>query len=260
MKRLFNRLDHVIEFNALVKNRFGQLTKLKEENKRQEFDSMLAKLLPRVRLHIASKLISAVVNEQIEPNKYKVDDFISDLYLIAFEGIQEVKDEEFFESWLVAKADQLLEDAIDEHEVDEFFIQNIDDFTEVEWESMIEIFSTDGDGDLVMEEELDDLSYPKYRYTLHDVFVENDDQRIIEELSERIRSEQIHQHVDFISHRLPSHLRTAFILSLGHHFTPQEVAQIQQEPQEQIIKDVNEAILLIRKSFVSRYLTEKLLK
>ncbi|MEZ5022249.1 MAG: hypothetical protein R2728_03105 [Chitinophagales bacterium] len=56
-------------------------------------------------------------------------------------------------------------------------------------------FSTDGDGDFVMEEELDDQSYHKNDYELSDVFVDNEEEdHIIQTLDEKLSKERFNEH------------------------------------------------------------------
>lgn len=94
---------------------------------------------------------------------------------------------------------------------------------------MQEGFSTDGDGDLMMLEEFDDPSYPKYEYRLADVFVEeNPEEAWIEKLNRELSGPELHEYIDMVLHRLPTPMRSIYDLAVNQRFKPYEIAKIKQ--------------------------------
>lgn len=61
--------------------------------------------------------------------------------------------------------------------------KKIDDLSEPEWGAMQEKISTDGNGDLLMIEELDDMSYSHNDYVLNHVFVKDNEKGLLQKLT-----------------------------------------------------------------------------
>ena len=122
---------------------------------------------------------------------------------------------------------------------------------------MEEDFSTDGDGDLVMIDELEDISYPKNDYLLNHVFVDDDNNEIISKLDKELGDKGIRKHTSMVLYQLPLPIRTVFKLATTYEFTPEEIALIR----NQSINEVGELLETARKSievsFLNRYAVRK---
>lgn len=102
---------------------FERLIRLKEKNDRAEFDKLIQEIMPAVSGYIARRLSTSVRNGHLPSGKYKVQDFTDELYLKAFEHIEEVGNDKDLYPWLFKKADELLEDTIVEEEFSETFLR-----------------------------------------------------------------------------------------------------------------------------------------
>ena len=242
-----------LAFHASVAEALPHLQELKQENNRAAFDSAIKKVLPQVKRYINRQLTAALKTNTLSEGKYKVEDFIDQLYIVAYENIQNLTDKQDLHRWLFSQADKILEDVIIEEIFDSLFFRNIDNYTKAEWDEMEERFSTDGDGDLVMEEELDDNSYSKNDYILEDVFIEDKDKDIIENLNAKLQDEQISRHINIVLHELPFPIRTIFDLSVRQAFLPDEIAEIKQIPTEEVEQRLSHARKSIRISFEKRF-------
>jgi hypothetical protein len=160
-------------FQLFTQKMFDPIVQKKERINHKYFDMLMEKILPAIRRYIAKRLDHAIKNDLIPEGKYKVEDFIDELYIVAYDHIVEVQEDTHLYKWLLRKAKELMEDTIIEVDFDHTFFKNIDDYTKYEREEMVEKYSIDGNGDLVMEEELDDLSYAKNDYELEEAFIEN---------------------------------------------------------------------------------------
>lgn len=257
MNNTINEMNK-IEFQVFVTQVFPELKQLKAEDNKAGFNQLMKKILPGVKQYINSELKRALENESIPSGKYNISDFIDELYIMAYDHIHEVKEDKHLLSWLIKKADQLLADTITEEDFDQTFYESIDNINQVEWDEMEEKYSTDGDGDLVMEEELDDISYPKNDYTLKKVFVEDMQDDLIEKLDKELTGDEINDHISMVMLHLPSKLRTIFDLAVNLQLKLEEIAEIKHIPVEEVNKYFNEARSYIRNSFVSRYLLDKI--
>lgn len=244
-----------ITFHEFVATSFNHLVQLKAKDEKNEFNVVMEKILPSVKIYISQRLNQAVKNGDIPKGSYKADDFINQLFIETYEHIDKIEDEKHLHPWLFKKADELLEDAIIEEEFDEFFFENIDTYSQPEWEEMEERFTTDGDGDLIMEDELDDPSYKKNEYLLKDAFIDNDDEEIIKELDEKLAEEKLETHLKMMVQKLPTSMRTVVNLSTKYKFSPEEIANIKDIPVEVATELLTQSKKHIKKSIVKRFIS-----
>ncbi len=120
---------------------------------------------------------------------------------------------------------------------------------------MEEKYSRDADGDFIMQEELDDISYNKNDYTLKDVFIENEEQEIVEALDKELSEEKINRHIQMVVQHLPVRMQTVFELVFSHQFDPEAIAKIKKVPVSEVKKLLNTSRNTIKTSFIKRFLS-----
>lgn len=226
MKNTVNYQVESISFYSRVSKAFPLLNDQKMENDRVAFDDLMEELLPEVKEYIKRQIIIAVKNNTLPEGKYKVEDFTDELYVQAYDHIQELTASGAMPKWLFSKADEILEETVIEEDFDSMFFKNIDDYTKDEQEAMQELFTHDGDGDLVMLEELDDLSYSTQNYTLEDIFVDDIETDLLEKIDTCMTKEAIHRQIESVLLFLPFNMRTIFELSVYQRFKSDEIAEI----------------------------------
>ncbi len=233
---------------------FTRLNRMKGENDRDSFNTLIQKILPDIEEYLARRLSFAVGKGDLPHGKYRVADFTDELYIIAFDHIGEVEDEKGLRPWLFKKADELLQDTIVEEEFNEFFFEDIEKYTKAEWDVMQEEFSTDGDGYLMPLEKSDDPSYPKYEYHLADVFVEkNPEEEWLEKLNSELDGSEIHQHIDLVLHRLPAPIKSIYDLAVNQRFATFEIAKIKRISVKEVDSHLAKVRQSIRISLEKRY-------
>ena len=243
------------EFRILIETTFQDLIKLKEKGDKVSFNTRLLKILPKVKKYINENLNSAIKKGRFSKSKYKANDFIDQLFIEIYDHIDEVKREKNFYLWLFKKTNKLIEDAIEEEKFEDFFFKNIDNFSKPEWDEMAENFSTDGDGDLLMIEELDDSSYNKNDYTLNQVFIEDDENELTEQLDKTLNDEQINRHIKMVLNNMPLAMRTVFDLYNNQQFTLEEISTIKNSSVEEVEKHLKGAKKALQVSLFNRYKT-----
>tara|TARA_B100000949_G_C14288205_1_gene455547 strand:+ start:6719 stop:7489 length:771 start_codon:yes stop_codon:yes gene_type:complete len=244
-------------FNVFVASTFADLKRLKKENNKAAFNELLLKTLHQVRRYIVSRIGTALTKGNLPHGKYQPDDFIDQLFIEVYDHFDDVKNERELHPWLFKKANELLEDTITDEEFDDHFLKNIDDYSKAEWDEMEENFSTDGGGDYVMVEELDDISYPKNDYVLNHVFIEDSKQKLQDKLDRELDEEDLRRHVKMVLHNLPLPMRTVFELATEYEFTLGEIAEIQNESLDQVRQLFDNAKKSIELSFFNRYTIDK---
>ena len=254
MKKKKSISQDVGGLHGLAALSFERLIRLKETDQQTEFNKTMHQFLPDVNGYIARRLSAAVRNGHLPSGKYKVADFTDELYLKAFDHIKEIEDEKELLPWLFKKADELLEDTMTSEQFNEYFFENIDNYTQTEWRQMQVDFSTDGDGDLMLLEEFDDPSYPNYEYKLEDVFIEESpENEWLEKLNAELSDAEIHQHIDMVLHRLPVPMRSVYDLAVNQRFKPYEIAKIKRISVYQVERYLSQAQRSVRTSIERRF-------
>ncbi|WCO02900.1 RNA polymerase sigma factor [Psychroserpens ponticola] len=246
------------EFRLFVTKTFSNLIQLKKEGNQTSFNELVLKIMPEIRKYVNGRLNTAIKKGHFSKGKYKADDFIDQLFIEIYDRIEGVENENSFYLWLFKKTNELLEDIIVEEEFDDFFFKNIEEYSKPEWDEMQEKFSTDGDGDLIMIEDLDDMSYNHNNYTLNHVFVEDNEKALVDKLDKSIDEERIQNHIAMVLHNLPSDIRNVYELFTNQHIKLEEIALIRNttiEDVEQLLKDARKTLQV---SLFNRYTDDSL--
>ncbi|UKN01053.1 hypothetical protein K6119_15085 [Paracrocinitomix mangrovi] len=235
---------------------WDELLNSRNSDNQTVFNKLIADSTPELRKYIARRLRVSIKKGKLPARKYKVDDFVNELYLAAYDKITDFTSAQQFGNWLYQKTDQILEDTIVDEEFDDFFFQNIEQYTSDEWKSMEENYYMDADGDYIMAEELNDPSYPDYEYQLKDVFVDNDQDALIQKISDKLTEEEINKHIKLVVSNLPFEERVAYQLSIINRLKDVDIASITKSVVEDVSSKIKNAKDKIVKSFHSRYVYE----
>lgn len=253
MKSTISYYQHQKGFRSFAENSFQELVILKKEEDKEAFNKKMINILPGIKKYINGRLMSFIKKGHVPKGKYSADAFIDQLFIEVYDHIDEIKKEKDFYLWLFKKTNELLEDTVVDEAFDNLFLKNIDDFSKPEWDAMEENFSTDGDGDLLMIEELDDMSYNHNDYSLNDVFIEDNEKQLTAQLDKILSQEEINRHTNMVLHQLPLAMRTVFDLFTNHQFTLEEIAVIRNTSAQKVEELLKEAKRSLEKSFLNRY-------
>jgi RNA polymerase sigma factor (sigma-70 family) len=241
------------EIRISIKELLPNLVKLKKAEDRTAFNQLLLEIIPEIRKYIVKKVRSAIHKKHFSKNKYDANDFIDQLFIEVYDHIDEFSNEDEFYVWLYKKTNELLDEAITEEEFDDLFFQNIDDYSKKEWDQMQEKFTAEADGDLIMKEELDDISYHKDTFALKDVFIENTENRLVKKIDETLHQEEVDKHIQLVLHNLSAATQNVFELFTKQHLTLTEIAEVRNTSVEKVEKLLNEARKSLELSFFNRY-------
>lgn len=243
------------QIRIVVENSFLDLVEFKKKGDKESFNQQLLKILPEVKNYINERLATAIKKGHFSKGKYKADDFIDQLFIEVYDHIDQLDNEKDFYLWLFKKTNELLDDTIVEEEFDDYFFKNIDDYSKPEWDAMEEKYSTDGDGDLLMIEELDDSSYNHNDYTLNHVFIENDEKEMTKKIDADLSEEAVSRHINLVLQNLPSAMREVFNLFTRQQFTLEEIGAIRKSTAKEAEKLLNDARKALQVSLFNRYST-----
>ena len=257
MKTSISYYENKNEFRLFVTKSYASLVNLKREENQTSFNELVLKILPEIRKYVNERLKTAIKKGHFSKKKYKADDIIDQLFITIYDNIEEVENENNFYLWLFKKTNVLLEDISIEEEFNELFFTNIEEYSKPEWDEMQEEFSTDGGGDLVMTEELDDMSYNHNDYSLNHVFVENNEKKLAEKLDKQLSDDKINEHIELVLHNMPSDMRIVFYLFTNQKLKIEEIAEIQKKTIHEVNKLLRDAKKVLQTSLFNRYSDEK---
>lgn len=257
MKNTISEYQNKKEFHQYVSDTYTELARLKKEDDREEFNALLLTIMPEVKRYITKQLNTAMAKGLISKNKFDSEGVKNQLFLEVYDHFDEIEDKENLHPWLFKKADELLDYIFTNEEFDDFFLKNIDVYSKPEWDAMEEKFSTDGDGDLVMLEELDDISYRKNDYVLNHVFIEDGKQEIASKLDKQLNKETAQKHRDMVLRHFPKPMREVFELATEHQFNVEDIARIRNQNLTKVQQLLEDARKSLEASFFSRYLVDR---
>lgn len=240
------------EFRLFTTESYPELIALKRAGQQEAFNAKLLAVMPEVKRYLTRGLRLALAKGQIAHNKYRPDDLFDHLFLEVYNEIEEVPSAEQFHPWLFKKAEKLLSDM----EMDEIFnaylYESLDRYSQAERSGMVEAFSTDGDGDLVMMEELDDISYQDHSYLLTNIFLDDAHEDLMAMMDTRTGKEKVQRHLDTVLFTLPASMRSIFELSREQGFSIVEIARIKKRPEAEIETLLDEARDIMKRSLKER--------
>jgi len=240
----------------IMKKTYSRLVLLKGEDNQKSFNTELLKVLPNIYKYVAKRLNSAVANGKLNKDMFNPNDFTDQLFIEVYDHMEEIKDENELHTFLFKKVDQILEDSLVEEEFDHIFFDNIDTYSKPEWDAMEENYSTDGDGDFVMIEELEDSSYNKGNYTLNHVFITHEEKKLAEKLDASLNKERIGRHIQLVINKMGLPMRTIFELATNQGFSIKEIAGIRNIALTEVEHILMSAREMLRNSFEKRFLVD----
>ncbi len=234
---------------AVIKLQF-----FKEEDDQSSFNLYIQDVFPEIKLYLERQLEVAIKRGSFAEGKYKAEDFIDDLYIKAYDHIQHLDHSENLKVWLFNEADNLLKEILVEEEFDNYFFENIEDYSQLEWNEMEEKFSIDGGRDFVMEEDLDDFSYPKNDYVLKDVFVDDgEEEDLLASIDEELSEERVSKHINMLLPKLSNVSTSILDLFSIRKLSEEEIALVKGIPVQEVRFYIEEAKKLIKISMESRF-------
>lgn len=232
-------------YRLQVQSNFKRLKVLKAKEDFTGFYTAFLETIPELRSYL-NKYIKELENDKKLPsNFYEVNDFIDDLFLIVYDSFKTFKDEDDFYIFLFVQLDLLIDKAVLKEQGQHNSIENIDDYAKIERDQMVEKMAAQLDGDLILTEELDDISYRKgiqEHLTVFEIEIEQElDQKMDQEKMHNLSSKQVHA----ILENLPRLQRNIASLYIDFHLTIPEIIKVTKASSEKVhrvITDVKNTI------------------
>lgn len=242
------------QYQLLAQSLYPKLKRAKEEGDNVAFNNHLLKLLPRLKKYIGKRLRTALTRQLLPIRKYQPEYYLDELFIVAHDRFGEIKNSNNFYAWLFEKADRLMEETIEKEEFNSKMLENLDNYSKLEWEGLKEKYTRDGDGDFVLLEELDDISYKNHERPMVSYFFGQYQQQAIRKMDEEFGRDKVDRHLDMVLYNMPLEMQVVFDLLVYHHFNLEEIAQIRNCSVQHIEEILKEAQKIMDKSLDQKYL------
>ena len=187
-KTFFNEKEQISKIRQ-------QLVEYRKQDDRDKFNKLMDILLPEIKEYVENWLSRAEESDHIGKGQYKVEDFIGELYIAAYDHIEEVKEDKRLYVWMLGKANQIMEDKIIDDSFDSSFFKSLNEYVDQERASMDERLTVNDEGEIVLEDSLDatmnNKANEQYRYTVDEIFIDHDDEDIIEKLNNQLKAKDV---------------------------------------------------------------------
>ncbi|MFT6781757.1 MAG: DNA-directed RNA polymerase specialized sigma24 family protein [Saprospiraceae bacterium] len=131
---------------------------------------------------------------------------------------------------MLGKINQIMEDKIVDDSFDSTFFKSINEYVEQEQSSMDERLTVNDEGEVVLEDSLDDTmndkADKKYRYTVDEAFVDHDDNDIIENLNKQLKPEDVDSAIRRIIQTSTLQEKSIIDLYIVHSLSIVEISEV----------------------------------
>lgn len=227
----------------------NDLQKDKANNDFEQFYKKLDGFIPELKKFINGSIKNSEKQRQLDIGYYKVDEVLDEVYLKAFTTFSNESNEAKLKRWLFKLAVTILKEKKSNEIID---YSNTSTLLKEELKTLSEEFTTEGDGDRILFEELDDISYQqKQGWTLEYKIDESLEKLLVEKFNLKeaaLLSEEKRKELGMLYHTIPEKSKTVVELLVFGDQNTNEIAQILGVPEllvKKIIVKVKERFSLL---------------
>jgi DNA-directed RNA polymerase specialized sigma24 family protein len=239
------RIVRIKSYRIQVQRNYRKLELLKSRDDAKAFYALFLNSIPEMGSYINAQLNEMEHSGTLPSNFYKEDDFIDDLFIATYNAFDEIKTDDEFYIFLFKELNLLLEKVKEKELSIHESLENIDDYARAERDRMREKMATQLDGDIILEEELDDISYATHKEEFKTIFEVESEQKMEEYLDKTSTQTWTSQHANKVINSLPASYRNIASLYIHFHLSIPEITEVTRQSSQQ----VHQAINAIKESF-----------
>jgi RNA polymerase sigma factor (sigma-70 family) len=224
----------------------------KDENSRQ-FKSSINRMLPALGNYIARRLNMAHSTGLIHKRGIIPEEVIDQVYLKLYDHFGAHQDDLLdIETWAYKAADDVLEHQLNEKIFEREHLIYLQKQEDLELSSLEEKYTADAEGELLMEEEFDDVSYKTKFYDPVEFLEDQETLKSIESRLSEFDKKQLHKEIQKLLLKLPEEDRTIFDLFWIVGLPMNQIARIRNISLEKTEEALKRAGAHIRKNLKRR--------
>jgi len=141
----------------IAQDNLRQLEKLKKQEEREHFGFLVKQLLPAIRGFVTRYL--SYTNSKVS-REFTIDDLVDEIYVALYDRFDERPQKaNEFSAWSFQIARETLEDFIEKYGAKDGDV-SLEQLAAEELKNLEEKFTADAEGELIMQEDLDEVFYP----------------------------------------------------------------------------------------------------
>jgi RNA polymerase sigma factor (sigma-70 family) len=228
-----------------------RLAKAKREKDEQKFKNLINNMLPSLRSYIARRLNMAHSTGVIRKHRLIPEEVIDQVYIRLYDEYRDQAPKNL-ETWVYRTADEVLEEQLKEEAFEKEFLVELQKIEDIELSGLEETFTTDAEGELIMDEDLDDVSYTRKLYDPVEFIQDNETLEIIESSFSEFDKRRMHDEIQRLLLVFPEDERTVFDLFWIVGLSMNQIASIRGIPVTRIEEILRKVGLHLRKRLANR--------
>jgi DNA-directed RNA polymerase specialized sigma24 family protein len=233
------RVVRIKSYRIQVQRNYRKLELLKSRDDAKSFYALFVNSIPEMGRYVNTRLNEMEHSGILLSNFYKEDDFIDDLFIATYNAFDEIKTDDQFYIFLLKELNTLLDEAKEkEHSIHES-LENIDVYAKAERDRMREKMATQLDGDIILEEELGDISYAPHKEEFKTIFEVESEQKMEEDLDKTATQTWTSKQANKVINSLPASHRNMASLYIHFHLSIPEIIEVTKQSSSKVHQVIN---------------------
>ena len=221
-------------YRIQVEQYYERLETYKARNNQSAFYSIFVHIIPELRNYVKTRLQELIHQGHFPRNFYEENDFIDDLFISVYEHFDSLKSEEEFYMYLFSEMDMLLKTVGDKEQNLHQPLENIETYAKAERNKLREQITAQLDGDIILKQELDDISYASTVSDFKTVFEVTSEKAVMDHLDQDLTHSLTTKQVDQMIKSLPQDYRNIATLYIHFHLTPPEIIKVTKSSHQKV--------------------------
>lgn len=232
---------------------FSELQESVKEKSMELSNQLLGIILKDISDYVQRRLKSAEMTSAIRKGKFKLQEILDEIYLIAYKKIPDIPEKALHNSaWIYHIADDYLEELFQEVKFEKKNIERLGDLVETEYQSDEETYIFNAENKIIPLEELDGYEELSELYMANDLFVSETENSLLDEITLKLNHQQIDEVIKKEINKLPMYKRTIIDLFLIDQMNIDEIASIKKLLNTEVEAVINEVSKDLKRKLISR--------
>lgn len=217
-----------------------RLKQAKTEKDEAKFKYLINRILPSLRNYIARRLNMAHSTGLLNRHRIIPEEVIDMVYIRLYDEYTNLVPKKL-ETWVYQTVDEVLEEQLREESYEKEYLVELQKIEDLELSGLEEKFTVDAEGELIMDEDLDDVSYTQKLYDPVEFIEDNDTLEFIESSFSEFDKKRLHDEIQRQLISLPEDERSVFDLFWIVGLSMTQISRIRDIPVsrvEEILKKV----------------------
>lgn len=234
-------------FRVQVEQYYERLERYKSEDDKKAFYATFVSIIPELRKYLGTRLRAMIHQGHFPHNFYEEDDFVDDLFISVYKNFDSLESEEDFYMFLFSEMDAILKRVErKEHSLHQP-LEDIETYAKAERDRLREKVTAQLDGDLILKQELDDISYAQNESSFTTIFEEEFEKSLEDHLDREHTHSLSPEQVSQLILMLPQLDRNIATLYIHFHLTIPEIVKVTKLTHKEVSATVRKVKSLIQK-------------